>query len=165
MLGLGYPGGPLIEKVSSKGDPFSVSFKVAELRESLDFSFSGIKTAVLYHIRKITNHGKRRLTKTEIQNIASSFQESVNGIIIKKSLNAARLKKLKALVVGGGVSANKNLRSRLLAQANLEGVKVYFPEFKFCLDNGSMVALLGEELYKKGVRSDYKLTAVPNLVI
>lgn len=165
MLGLGYPGGPVIERAAEAGDAYAIDFPMARLCETFDFSFSGIKTAVLYYVRKITENGKRKLKKCEIADIAASFQEAANGIIIKKSLLCAKSMNAGRIVIGGGVSANKNLRTRFLNQAKLDNIDVYFPEMKYCLDNGSMVALLGEELYKKGIKSDFSLTAEPNLVL
>lgn len=164
MLGFGYPGGPLIEKSAKGGDPFAIDFPVAELQGTHNFSFSGVKTAVLYYIKKKKEAGKR-LTSKDIKNISASFQQSVNGIVIKKTLACCKEKKVSRVVVGGGVSANQNLRNRLIAASRVEGINVFFPEMKFCLDNGAMVAILGEELYKKGIRSNLSLTAEPNLVI
>lgn len=166
ILGLGYPGGPVIEKAArqSKGTR-RISFPKSYLgKDSLDFSFSGIKTAVLYYVR---GQGPRaveqELNKDLIADICYAFQEAVIDVLVDKALLAAEKSNLKTIVVGGGVTANSRLREKLSKAAALSGVKVYFPEFEYCLDNAAMIGLLGEKLYKKGHRSDLYLTAEPNL--
>lgn len=160
VLGLGYPGGPAIERIAREGNPDTVRFAPTYLDErSYDFSFSGIKTAVLYYIR-----GKR-LNKKLRSDIAASFQKSIFDSIVKKSIDACRFKGIKSLVVGGGVSANKYFRSILSKVALKDGIDVTFPSFELSLDNAAMVAALGCELFKKGIKSDLYLTAEPNLSI
>lgn len=137
ILGLGFPGGPAIERLAKKGDSSKIRFKCAELKDSFDFSFSGIKTAVLYTVKS------KRLMIKDKEDICASFQEAVVDNLIKKSLDACKKKKTNILVVGGGVAANLYLRERFKKSAREENLKVYFPSLKLCLDNAAMVAGLG----------------------
>lgn len=160
VLGLGYPGGPAIESAARDGDADSIRFAPIYLDErSYDFSFSGIKTAVLYYIRN------KKLNKRLRADIAASFQRAVFDSLVKKTLDACKSMAVKTLVVGGGVSANKYLRTILTQEGQASGIDVIFPAFELALDNAAMVAAFGYELFKKGVRSDLRLTAVPNLYI
>jgi N6-L-threonylcarbamoyladenine synthase len=152
ILGLGYPGGPPIEKLSRSGNPKKIKFNCSDTDKPLDFSFSGIKTAVLYYVRK-----QPALTNRLICDIAASFQEAVIDTLIAKSLLALKLKKTNRLVIGGGVAANGRLREKFLSQADNFKLKIYFPETKLCMDNAAMVAGLGYQLFKKGFRSDLSL--------
>jgi len=153
ILGLGYPGGPEIENIAKKGDPEKIKFSCSNTREALDFSFSGIKTAVLYR----RNASDSRI-KQEICDIASAFQETVIDTLIKKAFLACHRNKVKRLVLGGGVIANNRLRGRFLKEAERDGLEIYLPELSLCTDNAAMVAGLGYRLYKKGYRSDLKLS-------
>ena len=119
ILGLGYPGGPVIEKRSLNGDPDSIKFKCSETAEPLDFSFSGIKTAVLYY--------RQKNPKVRINNICASFQKSVIDVLVQKSLLACKLNKTNRLVIGGGVAANNKFRESITCAARKSGIKVYFP--------------------------------------
>lgn len=163
MLGLGYPGGPIIEKKAREGNPLKIKFPRAYLKEnSLDFSFSGIKTAVLYYLR---DNFKNRPNSQDINNICASFQESVIKVLMDKAIAACQLKKANRLVIGGGVSANSRLRKVFLERCSYSKIQAYFPSLKLSLDNGVMVAGLGQRLYKKGKASNFNLTAEPNLGI
>lgn len=157
LLGLGYPGGALIEKISKKGKRGKIIFNCCETRQALDFSFSGIKTAVLYSVRK-----QATLALCRKADIARSFQDSVLGAIVNKSLAACAAMENSRLVVGGGVVMNNQLRERFLEEAGRKGVKCYFPARRFCMDNAAMVAGLGYRLFKKGYRSNLKLNAELN---
>jgi N6-L-threonylcarbamoyladenine synthase len=151
ILGLGYPGGPLIEKLARQGDERSIKFRCSGTKNPLNFSFSGIKTAVLYKTQ-----GKK-LSIEEKRNIAAAFQETVIDTLIKKSVLACNLKKAGSLVIGGGVVANNRLRVKFMAEAR--GIKCYFPPKALCLDNAAMVAGFGYQLFRKGRRSGLDLTA------
>jgi len=142
ILGLGFPGGPIIERLAKKGDLSKIKFRCADLK-GFNFSFSGIKTAVLYMV-----NGKR-LTVNEKQNICASFQEAVVDVLIKKSIDACEKKKTETLVIGGGVSANLYLRERFKEASLKKNIKVYFPNSSLCLDNAAMVAGLGYRLYRR----------------
>jgi len=154
ILNLGYPGGPIIEKAAKASDPNQIRFPRSYLeRDSLDFSFSGLKTAVLYYVR---DHNGRK-SKPEIGSVAAGFQEAVIDTLVEKALRACRLKKTNRFVVGGGVIANQRLRTVLTETLKSEGITVYFPQFSLCQDNAAMVAGLGYQLYKRGVVSGLNL--------
>lgn len=150
ILNLGYPGGPVIEKRAEKGNPKKINFPRSYLGDSLDFSFSGIKTAVLYYVRE---KEKKGLRKSDIDDIAASFQEAAFDVIVKKAILACERKKCSTLAVGGGVSINKRLRAKLGEEARLHNIKAHFPEAGLCLDNAAMVAYAGQLLFEAGKRS------------
>lgn len=146
ILGLGYPGGPVIEQTARAADPGTIKFNCSNTGDTLDFSFSGIKTAVLYYTQKNkTGRGKKA-----VADICASFQEACLNALVDKSIRACRIKKCAALVVGGGVSANTRLRKMMTDACGRGGIKVIFPEVRFCMDNAAMVAGLGYWLHKKG---------------
>jgi N6-L-threonylcarbamoyladenine synthase len=156
ILGLGYPGGPLIERLASRGNPNRIKFNCSNTKRPLDFSFSGIKTAVLYTV------GGKRLAVNDKRNIAASFQEAVCDTLIKKSLLACRLKKTDRLFIGGGVVANNRLREKFHAQMLKEKIRVNFPAPGLCTDNAGMVAGLGYRLFKKGYQDNLDLSVSLN---
>ncbi len=171
ILGLGYPGGPVVErlaKLSTNKDRVRLPKTFLGVN-SLDFSFSGIKTAVLYYVKnnkKFTVHSSQFTDKELAQDICCAFQENVIDELVEKTMRAAELHKVKNVVVGGGVAANTGLRERFTDAARFSGgVKVYFPEIRYCMDNAAMVGVLGEELYKRGHRSNLYLSAEPNLEV
>ena len=162
ILKLGYPGGPIIEKVAKRGNLKKINFPRSYLEEnSLDFSFSGLKTAVLYYVK---NHDSR-FTIHDSRNVAASFQEAVVDILTEKAIKACLLKKVKSFVVGGGVIANQRLREVLSKALKKQGINVYFPDFEFCQDNAAMVAGLGYQQYLRGKVSNLELEVCPNLKI
>jgi len=143
ILGLAYPGGVAIENLV-KGRSFNrIKFSCGKEVEGLDFSFSGIKTAVLYYVKN-----KKVLTHKDKIDIAASFQEAVVDVLIEKSYLACRNNRVKTLLVGGGVAANARLRERLFELEADKAIKVYFPPKLLCTDNAAMVAGLGYQLYK-----------------
>ena len=154
ILGLGYPGGPVIEKRARAGDASRIRFPRSQLKkDSLDFSFSGIKTAVLYYARDNLQNLKRGMQKESLVNdICASFQEAVSDMVIEKTVRGSIKKKAHSIVIGGGVSANLRLREKLNNEAAKYGINVFFPPMEFCMDNAAMVAGLGAALYKKGYR-------------
>jgi len=156
ILGLGYPGGPLIEKLAKNGNPAKIRFKCSDTERPLDFSFSGIKTAVLYYVKKY-NYEPRTKNYELISDIAASFQEAAIDVLIRKSLLACKLKKVSRLVIGGGVAANNRLRDKFERETRASGLKIYFPPRQLCTDNAAMVAGLGYQLFKKGRRSGLDL--------
>ena len=155
ILGLGYPGGPIIDSLAKKGNPGAVKFTCKAIGNSLDFSFSGIKTAVLYHVQA---QGSRLKTQG-IPDIAASFQEAVLSAIVENSIKAIERYKVKSFVTGGGVSANSRFREMMQREARYKGFKLYFPPLNLCSDNAAMVAGLAYRLYKKGIRSSLEITA------
>jgi N6-L-threonylcarbamoyladenine synthase len=152
ILGLGYPGGPVIERLADRGNPDRVRFKCSGTTAALDFSFSGIKTAVLYYVKKMRHSGirSRTIPRRLTCDIAASFQKAVIETLVEKSFFACRMEESRRLVVGGGVAANSTLRSAFTKRATQEGVEVLFPAVEHCMDNAAMVAGLSYHLYKIG---------------
>ncbi|MGA1362664.1 MAG: tRNA (adenosine(37)-N6)-threonylcarbamoyltransferase complex transferase subunit TsaD [Ilumatobacteraceae bacterium] len=131
-LGLGYPGGPAIDRLAAEGDPAAVSFPRAMLHDGLDFSFSGLKTAVVNHVRR--NPGMSNA------DVAASFQAAVVDVLCAKSLRAAAATGVKAVVLGGGVAANSLLRSEMTRRGAEAGITVALPSREMCTDNAAMIA-------------------------
>jgi len=148
IMGLGYPGGPLIEKIAKGGNKHKNKFACSGMKNDLDFSFSGIKTAVLYYLKD-----KKSGIKLN-RDLAASFQESVINVLVKKSLLACKRKNVTHLLIGGGVAANRVLRQKFMASAKLAGIDCFFPDINLCMDNAAMIAGFGGCLYKRGARSD-----------
>ncbi|MFW6158340.1 MAG: tRNA (adenosine(37)-N6)-threonylcarbamoyltransferase complex transferase subunit TsaD [Planctomycetota bacterium] len=166
ILGLGYPGGPAVQNAAERGNPSKIDFPRSMLGPgSLDFSFSGLKTAVLYHV--CGKDGKERdasaLGGREIADVAASFQEAVVDVLVKKSVAACVQRACRRLVIGGGVAANTRLREKLARAAKHEAIELHVPEFRYCTDNAAMVAGLGEHLLRAGRTADLDLDAVPQL--
>ncbi|MFH0764455.1 MAG: tRNA (adenosine(37)-N6)-threonylcarbamoyltransferase complex transferase subunit TsaD [Candidatus Omnitrophota bacterium] len=166
LLGLGYPGGPVIEKMARQAKGLNkINFPKSYLgKDSLDFSFSGIKTAVLYYVNKLRiTHYALRIT--DIADICRAFQEAALDVLVEKAILAGRITDCSRIVAGGGVAANTRLREKLGAACEFSSMNLHFPELKYCLDNAAMVGALGEELYRLGLKSDLYLSAEPNLNI
>ena len=151
MLDLGYPGGPEIDRLSRGQDPNRFPFTRPFLsKDSLQFSFSGIKTAVYYAVERIRK--KRPLNAGLKKQIASGFQEAVCDVLVHKALLAARQERLSRIVVGGGVSANRRLREKLAWATRGTGIRAVLPEGAYCLDNAAMIAGLGAAIHREGKR-------------
>jgi len=160
ILGLGYPGGPEIDRLAKGEDTNRFFFTRPYLsQESPDFSFSGIKTAVYYTVER--HPAKSSLSLKDKKAIAAGFQEAVCEVLVKKSLRAAHDNGLDTLVVGGGVSANSRLRQMFLEASKKQGVRVIFPPMILCQDNAAMIAALGTALYREGRRDTASLEAYP----
>lgn len=138
IMNLGYPGGPIIDKLASQGKASHIKFNSADLPGTFNFSFSGVKTSVLYYFQK---HQKD--SDFTIEDIAYAFQNSVVSILIKKTLEACQMYKVKSVLVGGGVAANSALRKQLTEKAEDNNIKAFFPPLKLCLDNAAMIAGYG----------------------
>lgn len=164
ILGLGYPGGPILDKLARKGNPRALSFTKPKQKNRFNFSFSGIKTAVLYSVKDFKT-GKRKQNAPKAKDIAASFQYAVVGWLVDKTLDACDFKKVSNIAVGGGVSANSYLREKLKFEANKRNIRVYFPSLELTADNGAMIAREGWNLFKKGKRSSLKMTGNPGLTI
>ncbi|HLG42327.1 MAG TPA: tRNA (adenosine(37)-N6)-threonylcarbamoyltransferase complex transferase subunit TsaD [Planctomycetota bacterium] len=165
ILGLPFPGGPAIDKLSKGRDPGRVSFKRTLLEEgSLDFSFSGIKTAVLYAARGQDAKGDRAPTPERVADLAAGFQEAVVDVLLAKSLQACKERGVPRLAVGGGVACNSRLRSKGAEQAAREGIRVYFPPPAWCTDNAAMIAGVAYHLWRRGPPDRLTLDAVPTKV-
>lgn len=139
LLGLGYPGGPALSRLADQGEPGHFNLPRPMLHQGLDFSFSGLKTAVLTQVRE-ADHPESPDFKA---NLARSFQDAIVEVLVKKSLKALKATGLKDLVVAGGVGANRQLRETLSAEAKRKHCRVFYPELEFCTDNGAMIALAG----------------------
>jgi N6-L-threonylcarbamoyladenine synthase len=160
ILGLGYPGGPILDKLATRGDATAVKFPRPLLgRESLDFSFSGLKTAVLYHVRG--HAGRERdassLNEQQIADTAASFQAACVDVVIEKLRRAIAQTNAKSVILGGGVSANRGLREAL---ARLP-VPSHVPPLEYCTDNAAMIGGLGGVLLAAGRVAELSLDASP----
>jgi len=165
IMNLGYPGGPIIEERAAKVKSAEMRFPRSYLGpNSLDFSFSGIKTSVLYYVR---DHKKRGGVQwqNQINEICHAFQSAVCEVLINKAIAACNRKGADSLMVGGGVSANGALRKGLAESTEAEGISLWLSPKEMCTDNASMIAGFGEALYKKGVRSAFDITAIPDMGI
>jgi N6-L-threonylcarbamoyladenine synthase len=164
LLGLGYPGGPILDKLAEHGDPNAIDFPRTLLtRDSLDFSFSGLKTAVLYHVHGVPTRGKRidttrppDIPEQHLRDIAASFQAACVDVIAKKLKRAIRTVAARSVIIGGGVSANRGLRAALAKFP----VPVYFPPMRYCTDNAAMIAGLANVYFQQGRFSPLDLDAV-----
>ncbi len=173
LLGLGYPGGPVMDKLAAKGNPKAFPFTEPKQKGRFDFSFSGIKTASLYAVQKerrsFAEAQDDTLPSTFIQDMAASFQEAVVKWLVKKTLAAADDKKVRDIVAGGGVSANSALRKSLTEEGSACGLNVWFPPGALTVDNAAMIARRGLELYKtkslKRKPNVWKMTGLPNLAM
>jgi N6-L-threonylcarbamoyladenine synthase len=166
MLGIGYPGGPLVDKLAKNGNSKTVNFPRPYLEEgSHQFSFSGLKTSVLYYLRKIGFDKTSNKNEQLIADVCASFQAAVVDVLIHKLITAAKKYNVKYITVSGGVSANSELRRRLEIEAKINHMDLFIPEIDFCTDNGAMVAVAGYERLRNGYKSSFELTAEPNLQI
>ena len=155
VIGLGYPGGPKIDKLAKEGE---ANIKLPETHfENLDFSFSGIKTAVIN-----LNHKTPNLNKADL---AASFEKAVTDVLIENSVKACESLNLKTIALAGGVSANSYIRERFLELEKTNGIKVFYPEPILCTDNAAMIASAGYYNYINGITSDLDLNAIPNLTL
>lgn len=159
ILGLGYPGGPIIDALAEKGDPAAIAFPRTLLaRDSLDFSFSGLKTSVLYHVRghKGRERGPESLTPQQLADVAASFQAACIDVLTRKLQRAVRRVKAKSILIGGGVSANRGLRAALQRFS----LPVHLPPLRYCTDNAAMSAGLAHLYYRDHRFSSLDLDAI-----
>ncbi|MDI7258415.1 MAG: tRNA (adenosine(37)-N6)-threonylcarbamoyltransferase complex transferase subunit TsaD [Thermodesulfobacteriota bacterium] len=163
LLGLGYPGGPIIDELAKTGNPKAIRFPRASLgKNSMDFSFSGLKTAVVNFV-KAYPEPPGGYPENLIRDIVSSFQEAAVEVLVKKTLQAAQSQGLERIVLSGGVAANQCLRQRIKEESFKQKLKVYLPSPFFCTDNAAMVGVVGYEYLKRGIRSPLSLNAFSNL--
>lgn len=159
LLGLGYPGGPVIDNLAREGNPGAIPYPRAYLPGSLDFSFSGLKTAVRLGIQGAD--GRRQRT----EDIAASFQAAVIDVIIKKVELALKIEGLKTLAVSGGVGANSTLRKELISMAEEKGLRLFIPPLQYCTDNAAMIALAGYHNYQRGIVAGLDMNPVAYLTL
>lgn len=161
-LGLGYPGGPLIDKLAKLGDPTKIPFPRTYLeKDSLDFSFSGIKSAVLNYI----NGCRMKNIEIVVEDVAASFQEAVVEVLVNKMEMAIERTGVSQIALAGGVAANSHLREKMAAMAAKKGVAFSNPSLILCTDNAAMIGCVGYYNYIAGIRADQYLNAIPNLKI
>ena len=159
-IGLGYPGGPKIDKVSREGNPEAVHFPRAKVGESeYDFSFSGLKSAVLNYLNSCQMKGE----EVNQADVAASFQKAVVDVLVDHSLNAVKKYDFSTFAIAGGVASNSHLREALENACEENGIKFYHPSPVYCTDNAAMIGVAAYYEYMKGVRHGYDLNAVPNL--
>ncbi|MCL6517491.1 tRNA (adenosine(37)-N6)-threonylcarbamoyltransferase complex transferase subunit TsaD [Alicyclobacillus sp.] len=145
MVGLSYPGGPKVDELAGQGDPQAFSFPRAMLEEGLDFSFSGLKSAVAGEVER-----QRRSGGLRVADVCASFQQAVVDVLVEKAARAMRETGRRTLVVAGGVAANRGLRAALAARAAADGFEVRFPPVRLCTDNAAMIAAAGCVLLARG---------------
>lgn len=171
FLGLGYPGGPAIEVRAAGGKPDAVRFPRGLARSrSCDFSFSGLKTAVVNHVLgtsvidgRLADNQAPPLEDAYLKDLAASFQEAVVDSLVSKTLRAARERKLGTVAVSGGVAANSRLRHKMVFEGRKGGVRAIFPSLPLCTDNAAMIAGAAFHLLKKGSVSDYSFRPSPRM--
>lgn len=162
MLGLGYPGGPKISEAASSVTSFDISFPVAHCKNELDFSFSGLKTAVLRHIQKEFG-GTEDVPAGEKGKIAFAFQKSLVNALTRNAMKALNQYRVKSISIVGGVAANKLLREEFQNISDKIKVPLIVPAHEYCGDNGAMIALRGFRAYNAGARSDFSANAFASL--
>ena len=161
-IGLGYPGGPKVDKLAREGNPNAIEFPRASVGDSpYDFSFSGIKSAVLNYL----NGAEMKGIEVNKADVAASFQMAVIDVLADHTIQAALDYNMKTVALAGGVAANSLLRETMKERAEAKGLRFHCPELIYCTDNGAMIAAAGFHEYKAGRRADLYLNAIPNLKI
>ncbi len=159
-IGLGYPGGPKIDKLAKEGNPHAIDFPRAHMEDApYDFSFSGVKSAVLNHLNKCRMIGEPIVEA----DIAASFQQAVVDVLVDNAIRAAKDYHMDRLAIAGGVASNGALRAAMEAACEKEGIRFYRPSPIFCTDNAAMIGVAAYYEYRKGTRHGWDLNAVPNL--
>ena len=191
LLGLGYPGGPVIDRLSEEGQATTVSFPRGHTKQPFDFSFSGLKTAVYHYVQHMSGAGPaagrplvgpsaqcgsshlqasprpppRQLERQKVADIAASFQEAAVDVLIAKTLRACQRTGIRQVVVGGGVASNRRLRTRFADVAAEQQLQVVFPPPALCVDNGAMVAGIAHRLLQQGRVAPLTVNSDPNLCL
>lgn len=159
-IGLGYPGGPKIDKISKEGNPEAITFPRAKVGDSeYDFSFSGLKSSVLNYLNSCQMKGK----EINRADVAASFQKAVTDVLVQNAMHGVKAYGLNKLAIAGGVASNSALRAAMKEACEKNGVEFYYPSPIFCTDNAAMIGVAGYYEYMAGVRSGLDLNAVPNL--
>lgn len=159
-IGLGYPGGPKIDKLAKEGNPEAIHFPRAKVAENeYDFSFSGLKSAVLNYLNSCQMKGE----EVNRADVAASFQKSVTDVLVEHSLHAVKAFGFHKFAIAGGVASNSSLRAAFETECAKREIEFYHPSPIYCTDNAAMIGVAGYYEYKKGVRHGFDLNAVPNL--
>jgi N6-L-threonylcarbamoyladenine synthase len=161
LLGLPYPGGPMIDKLAAKGDPTRFTFSETEM-PNLDYSFSGIKTSILYFLRKEVKQNETFISKN-LNDLAASIQQSLISMLMKKLVAAAKQEGINQIAIAGGVSANSGLRLTLEQEAKKNGWEIFIPDFQYCTDNAGMIAISGHLLYERNEFGDLTDSPLPRM--
>lgn len=161
FMGLGYPGGPEIDRLARSGNPAAYAFPRALRDGSYDFSLSGLKTSVIRELRRLEAEG----IEPDIADVAASFQEAIVDVQVEKSLKAAKAEGIDTVVIAGGVAANSRLRERMQTECGDAGMRLLLPQISLCTDNGAMVAASGSNLLAAGARDGLGLEVDPSLAL
>jgi N6-L-threonylcarbamoyladenine synthase len=160
FFGLGFPGGPALDRLARRGDPKAVAFPRAMATSGdYDFSLSGLKTSVLRHVKRERSAGR----EVDLADLAASFQEAIVDVQVSKTMRAAAECGVGTVLLGGGVVANSRLRERMAAAGAERGVRVLFPSPSLCTDNGAMIARAGASRLARGERTPLDVGADPAL--
>ena len=161
LLGLGFPGGPIIQRTAERGDPHAIEFPLAQITDGArDFSFSGIKTSVSLYVKR-----HRPLGDAQIADVAASFQAAVVKMLVRRTVRAALHVGVKRVVLTGGVAANGPLRAALVAAAEEHGIRLHIPPPRLCTDNAAMITAAGADRLAAGERAPLTLNAQPDLAL
>ncbi|MBI5327638.1 MAG: tRNA (adenosine(37)-N6)-threonylcarbamoyltransferase complex transferase subunit TsaD [Deltaproteobacteria bacterium] len=178
LLGLGYPGGAVIDRLAKSGNVSAIEFTRPYIsKDTLDFSFSGIKTAVLNYLKETESHGsgvsgqgsgfkskiENRKSKININDLAASFQEAIVDVLTDKAVSACKANNIDSLVVSGGVACNSRLREKMRIKSKDNSIKIFIPEPGLCSDNGAMIAAAAYHFLKNGIRGGLDMNAIPNM--
>ena len=159
-IGLGYPGGPKIDRISKEGNPEAIKFPRAKVGENVyDFSFSGLKSAVLNYL----NGAQMKGEEVNVPDVAASFQKAVTDVLVEHAIHGAKEYHFKKLAIAGGVASNSGLRAAMQTACDKAGIAFYHPSPIYCTDNAAMIGVAGYYEYIKGARHGWDLNAVPNL--
>jgi len=161
MMGLGYPGGPVIDRLAAQGNPARFNFAKPHI-PGLDYSFSGIKTSLLYFVRDRIAEDPSFIEKNR-EDICASFQKALIDILMDKLIKAVKISGIRDVTIGGGVSANSGLRQRLVLEGEKRGWRTFLPERKFTTDNAAMIAIAGYFRYKAGERTPMDVAPVSRI--
>lgn len=163
MMGLSYPGGPLIDKWAALGDPNKYAFPIAEIKD-LNFSFSGVKTALLYFLQKEQEQNPMFISQN-LTDICASYQHTLITTLLRKLRKASKKTGIKQVAIAGGVSANKGLRNALAKMATKERWEIFIPDFQYCTDNAGMIAMAAHFKYKAGIFTNQSVSPLPKMAL